>query len=716
MKKILHFVLSFLMFSFGFSQELKPIAEKVRKVQSANKQFVKYNLFSIDTEASKKDSYKSVAEDVTVLKLNNSEIQKINSERPQALEIAFPYMDKEVTVSLVRNEIFTHDFVLSTDKGVTSYTPGAYYHGIIKGDNHSLVAVSIFENDVMGVISAKDSGNIIVGKVEGTHDYVSYNDENLKRSNPVTCVADELSENKVAKLPTSNPKELTAKKTDNCVRIYYEVGFGLYTQNSSNIVNTTNWVSAMHNNVATLYANDGITVALSEVYVWTTSDPFKGTASEILNQFRSTRTNFNGDVAQLLRNPATTSVAWVNSLCTTYNYSYCGINLSYANVPTYSWNIEVMAHEIGHNLGSPHTHACAWNGDNTAIDGCGPASGNDEDCNAALPGEGGTIMSYCHLVPGIGINFSLGFGEQPAALIRNTVNSKACLGTNCITSCAVNVSNLSLNSLTNNAATITIGDNIGTEWKYKLAKMDGTVVASGITSSKVLNFNNLDDGTYYSISVGTSCSGPDAYSISGLILTDADWCSGVAFTDPGGANGMYKNGQIVIKTFYPTSCDRLKLVFTEFSTEADYDFVDVFDGPSTNSPPFLFGSQLSGNKIPGPFTSTHPTGAITVRFIADAGVTDKGWIAHFELGVLDVEDVKTANSVKVSQTSAKGVFAVTSKSKVKGYSVVDTSGKVIMKTDRVNGNVQIDLSAYPKGVYVVTVTTETGTVTQKIIK
>ena len=43
---------------------------------------------------------------------------------------------------------------------------------------------------------------------------------------------------------------------------------------------------------------------------------------------------------------------------------------TYANVPTYSWTVMVFTHEMGHLMGSRHTHACVWNGNNTQIDGC----------------------------------------------------------------------------------------------------------------------------------------------------------------------------------------------------------------------------------------------------------------------------------------------------------------------------------------------------------
>ena len=85
-----------------------------------------------------------------------------------------------------------------------------------------------------------------------------------------------------------------------------------------------------------------------------------------------------------------------------------------------------MTHEIGHLLGSRHTHACVWNGNNTAIDGCAIPEGG---CTRPpTPTNGRTIMSYCdHMDSESYVNFNLGFGPQPGNVIRNSVNSASCL-------------------------------------------------------------------------------------------------------------------------------------------------------------------------------------------------------------------------------------------------------------------------------------------------
>ncbi len=191
-------------------------------------------------------------------------------------------------------------------------------------------------------------------------------------------------------------------------------------------------MTGVFNQSAAIYSNESVPISISEIFVWTSTSPYNGTSSGVqLNQFQNTRTSFNGDIAHLvdLQNQGGVAAGF-NGLCNanrSQSQCYSGIHSTFSDVPTYSWTVDVFTHEMGHLFGSRHTHACVWNGNGTAIDGCSGAT--EGGCPLpGIPPGGGTIMSYCHL-QSVGKNFSLGFGTQPGNVIRNVFNNAGCLGT-----------------------------------------------------------------------------------------------------------------------------------------------------------------------------------------------------------------------------------------------------------------------------------------------
>lgn len=713
-------------FVLGFSQKLRPIAQKVSDYHTGKIDVKKYDLFEVNQASEKLGEYKRAATDITVISLKSAELKKLVSEKPEFIEITFPFNGgQQITVEMYKNQIFTNNFKVVTNKGKTvNYTPGVYYQGIVKGNNSSVVAFSFFDNDVVGVASTPELGNIVLGKAKNAEDFVSYSDSKLTGANPFVCGIDEIKENQGQKI--SYDPGLAQKKTltQNCVRIYYEICYKPYQNNGSNTTTVTNWITAVHNNIATLYTNDDIRTALNEVYIWTSADPYTGTPNNNLSKFSANRQVFNGDLAHLINAPSTTSVAYLNSLCKTYAHAYSGISQTYNNVPVYSWTIQAMTHEMGHSLGSPHTHACAWNGNNTPIDWCGPTAmpsiitSEGLNCTSTVLPVSGTIMSYCHLMSGIGINFSNGFGDQPAALIRNTIDSKPCLGTNCTTSCIPSISSIMATSTTQNSANILITDAISSSWKYKINKLDGTLVTTGNTNTASFDVTNLQPGTYYKIAAVGPCANETYYQKSGVFLTDANWCEGIPFTDTGGSNANYGNNEEIVKTFYPISGSSLTLTFTEFGTEQGYDFMYIYNGPSTSSPLFANGNNLSGNTVPGPFTSTDPSGAITVKFVSDPAENGIGWKAGFSCAVLGVEDVNVKNdAISIYPNPARNMMIISSKEGLKAYKIYDEAGRLVLSESSLKGNKQeVNLSTIQAGAYIITIETEKQTVNKKLIK
>ena len=82
-----------------------------------------------------------------------------------------------------------------------------------------------------------------------------------------------------------------------------------------------------------------------------------------------------------------------------------------------NWDIYVVAHELGHNFGAPHTHAYS-----PPLDGCGLSPA---DCTAGEQ-DSGTIMSCCHLCAGGLTNIKLQFHPGNIATMQDYLASIAC--------------------------------------------------------------------------------------------------------------------------------------------------------------------------------------------------------------------------------------------------------------------------------------------------
>jgi hypothetical protein len=365
-----------------------------------------------------------------LLSLDEEQLQRILAEKPESMTLTFPGAGGgEIEVELERAYIFADEFVV-TESGTNAPArvhPGVHYRGALRGENGSLAAFSFFEQEVMGMMSSPLIGNRVLGRLQEKDlvgEYILYDDRDLPASQDFFCAT-----------PDDGPgytaddlrDAVESRGPGDCVRIYFEVDYDIFL-NKGGTTPTTNYVTGLFNQVAALYSNESVSVIISEIFIWTTSSPYSGSSSsQMLSQFQNYRTSFNGNLAQLLSYKASGGIAVLNGLCHPYTsarMSFSSISSSYNSFPTYSWTVMVVTHELGHLLGSHHTHACVWNGNNTALDGC--AGFTEGSCSTpGIPSGGGTIMSYCHLTSA-GINFSQGFGTQPGNVIRNKVNQVTC--------------------------------------------------------------------------------------------------------------------------------------------------------------------------------------------------------------------------------------------------------------------------------------------------
>jgi len=100
-------------------------------------------------------------------------------------------------------------------------------------------------------------------------------------------------------------------------------------------------------------------------------------------------------------------------------------------------------------------------------------------------------------------------------------------------------------------------------------------------------------------------------------------CSG-RFTDTGEEIGGYRNNENYTFTIAPTGATSIKLTFDSFNTEASFDFLRIYDGPTTAST--LLGTY-SGTTLPPVINSSG--GSLTLRFTSDNSTTKAGWTANW---------------------------------------------------------------------------------------
>lgn len=369
-------------------------------------------------------------------------LSQIYNSKKQTIILEIPFLGNNYEVELYSYDLLSLDCKLMTNGDTeVQYDPGVYYRGVIK-DIGGVVAFSFFEDDIIGLISTKKGKLLNIGKpLKGAlNEYVVYNSNDVKSPPNITCQAEELPEY-ASQLESMYQTVASSSRMGDCVNIYIEGDFALH-ESKGGVTQAADYLTGLWNPVATLFDNESIEVNISEIFIWDTSDSYNTNAGVALDEFMALRPTYNGNLAHLVAFSANGSnlsgIAYVDVICSNnFGYGVSRINNGYNHLPSYSWAVNVLTHELGHNLGSPHTQWCGWPGG--PIDGCvGSEANNGVSCSdGPIPTNGGTIMSYCNVNFSVGINFNNGFGTLPGDLIRSNVASASCLG-NCTSIVVIN--------------------------------------------------------------------------------------------------------------------------------------------------------------------------------------------------------------------------------------------------------------------------------------
>jgi len=312
-------------------------------------------------------------------------------------------------------------------RDTTIAMPLMYVGDAVKGTDTALSFLYLRDGNLYGFISVRGRGNYELAPRDSKGgQYVLFRlDERVGEA--FSCTA-------LDRLDDRHVEARINRQTCKMVRLSVHADHDMYVKMGRDAGRVVQYVMALFRASAEIYRRDGIHVRLSEIVVHTVEDYLPHTSAlDDLWAFRNRFRQYDGDMVICVSGYTDSQgrarlggVAYTNALCVRrYAYAYANIQLRVRSYPSYSWDVHVFTHECGHVMGSPHTHECVWGPQrNRPIDGCYPPSGS---CQRGPIPTKGTIMSYCHLPGNPGVDFTLGFGSEPAQRIRNKIASSACL-------------------------------------------------------------------------------------------------------------------------------------------------------------------------------------------------------------------------------------------------------------------------------------------------
>lgn len=363
--------------------------------------------------------------DGTSFEVKPKAIQKLIKSKKEHIRLNLLLSGKKETLLLKRNEPFNFK------------TEGSHYVGQVKGDDSSVVSISLVDSKVRGKIDFDGKSYSL-----NTEGGVTFVRDVTNEPSPVPAISEDAIEAPNAIIQQESGKNLPSSEQSPTVEsvetvvnptapvnVCFVATYRMYQTLGSSVSAVTSMQEAIWPNVAALYLNEGVNVKMGQqTKVWTTQDPYgaynETNSSVLLGGFATKEPIAAGcHLMHLLTIvPGMGGVAYLSVLGNPYYaHGLSSIYSTFVNDPIWNWPVSVETHELGHNLSSKHTQACTWNVNglaNQALDGCYSVEGT-----CTRPPQPttrvGTIMSYCHLL-GL-MDLRLGFGPQPRAKIQSFI-------------------------------------------------------------------------------------------------------------------------------------------------------------------------------------------------------------------------------------------------------------------------------------------------------
>ncbi len=292
-----------------------------------------------------------------VLAFDFSEAQlDLSLSKSGNFELQIPIDASQLTLSLEAIDIYSPSFLVTSKKSskkedVINYQKAQHFKGFVKGsETQSSVSLNIRNNIVSGLVRFKDKTYTIAYSRSLKSQYI-FESRNIDEAFELKC------EQILPDDPRDHIVQEFGKSSNACseaVDIYFECDHNLFLNFNSDTTLLIDYVVDMFTEVFILYGSENLPVQISQISIWTSLDPYADNNSGLYDFEDELNNNgFNGDLAHLLTNDpgANGGLAYVDELCGNAPYAYSDLTNSYNFYPAWSWDVQVVAHELGHNFG-----------------------------------------------------------------------------------------------------------------------------------------------------------------------------------------------------------------------------------------------------------------------------------------------------------------------------------------------------------------------------